>query len=166
MVAGSRDDRVLALEDRVVASAHRLLPLVLSLCVLVQASAVPASEPTAAAPALPKDWKFALPTGDATAGKEAVRTMQCWSCHRFPAGEFPEARSSGGLGPDLGPAYSKLPREFLAESIIDSHKYIAGTLDTYRGLDKISSKMGDYSGIMTVRQLIDIVEFLKQPEGK
>jgi len=120
----------------------------------------------AGAPRLPKGWKFTLPAGDAEAGKAAFQKMECYSCHTVPGADFPQARSAGGIGPNLVPAYSKLPREFLAESVIDSHKYIAGTLEKYQGLDKVSSKMGDYSGIMSVRELIDLVEFLKHlPAG-
>jgi hypothetical protein len=117
-------------------------------------------------PHLPKGWAFSLPAGDAEAGKAAFRRMECYSCHKVPGGDFPEARSSGGVGPDLVPAYSQLPREFLAESIIDSHKYISGTVEHYRGLDQVSSKMGDYSSVMTVRELLDITEFLKHRSGK
>jgi hypothetical protein len=146
------------------ARIYLLLTLVaLSLLVLLGPGV--AAEKTGA-PKLPKNWKFELPSGDAEAGRAAVREMQCYGCHRFPGSDFPEARTSGGVGPDLGPAYSHLPREFLAESIIGTHKHIAGTLEQYRGLDKVSSKMGDYSSIMSVRQLIDIVEFLKHSGGK
>ena len=121
-----------------------------------------AAEQPAAPPQLPQGWKFTLPSGDAEAGKIAFRKMQCYSCHKVPGADFPEARTSGGAGPDLVPAYSKLPREFLAESIIDSHQYIAGTLEHYQGLDLKSSKMGDFSTLMSVRELVDIVAFLKQ----
>jgi cytochrome c553 len=117
-------------------------------------------------PQLPKNWKFSLPAGNAEAGRAAFQKMECYSCHKVPGAGLPVERTSGGVGPDLVPAYSKLPREFLAESIIDSHKYISGTLEHYRGLDKVSSKMGDYSSIMTVRELLDIVEFLKQLKAK
>ena len=112
-------------------------------------------------PRLPRGWTFTLPAGDPEAGKAAFEKMECYSCHTVPTADFPKARSGGGVGPDLGPGYSKLPAAFLAESIIDSHRYISGTLEKYRGLDKVSSKMGDYSSIMTVRDLIDIVAFLK-----
>lgn len=113
-------------------------------------------------PHLPKGWTFTLPAGDAEAGKAAFRKMECYNCHTVPGGEFPEARTSGGVGPDLVPAYSKLPREFLAEAIINPHRYMSGTLEHYRGLEKVSSEMRDYSSVMSVRELLDIVEFLKQ----
>jgi hypothetical protein len=112
-------------------------------------------------PQLPKGWKFTLPEGDPEAGKAAFQKMECYSCHTVPGADLPKERSSGGIGPSLVAGYGKLPAPFLAESIINSHQYISGTIERYRGLDKVSSKMGDYSSIMTVRDLIDIVAFLK-----
>jgi len=110
---------------------------------------------------LPSGWKFAMPAGDPEAGKAAFEKMQCYSCHNVPSVDLPKARSSGGVGPNLVAGYSKLPAAFLAESIINRHEYISGTLERYTGLDKVSSRMGDYTSIMTVRELIDIVAFLK-----
>ncbi|MBP1685060.1 MAG: hypothetical protein H6Q33_1203 [Deltaproteobacteria bacterium] len=136
----------------------KLFRSLLLVCVLASTHVVRA-EPSV--PHLPKGWQFSLPAGDAAAGKAALRKMECFACHRIPTGDFPEARSVGGVGPDLVPAYSNLPREFLAESIVNPHKYIAGTLEHYRGLEKVSSEMRDYSSLMTVRELLDIVEYLK-----
>ena len=70
------------------------------------------------------------------------------------------------MGPELVPAYSKLPREFLAESILNPHKYMAGTLEHYRGVEKVSSEMRDYTGLMSVRELLDVVEFLKHLDAE
>jgi hypothetical protein len=119
------------------------------------------AEGKAHGPELPKGWKFTMPAGDPEAGKAAFEKMECYSCHKVPGADLPKERSSGGVGPDLVAGYSKLPAGFLAESIINSHKYISGTIEKYRGLDQVSSKMGDYTSIMTVRELIDIVAFLK-----
>jgi cytochrome c2 len=137
-----------------------LQSLVVVLCLAMWADVLRAQQ-KAQSPHVPKGWKFSLPAGDAAAGRELVRKMECYSCHRIATGDFPETRSSGGGGPDLVPAYSKLPREFLAEAIINPHKYMSGTLEHYRGLDKVSSEMRDYSSVMSVRELLDIVEFLK-----
>lgn len=141
-----------------------LLSGMVSWCLLTNPTVVRAAE-SAGPPKLPSGWKFTLPAGDPVAGREAFQKMECYSCHKVPGADLPVERGSGGIGPDLVPAYGKLPREFLAESIIDSHKYISGTLDHYKGLDKVSSKMGDYSTIMSVREMLDIIEFLKQREG-
>ena len=121
------------------------------------------AEDKPAAPRLPKNWQFALPAGDADAGKAAFVKLDCPACHNVPDPSVPRARTSGGLGPALGPAYAALPREYLAESIINRHKHIAGTLEKQTGLKTVSSKMADYNGIMSVRDLLDIVEFLKRP---
>ena len=121
------------------------------------------AEDKATAPQLPENWHFTLPAGDADVGKAAFVKMDCPACHNVPDPSVPRARTSGGLGPDLGPAYSALPREYLAESIIHRHKHIAGTLEKQTGLKTVSSKMADYNGIMSVRDLLDIVEFLKRP---
>ncbi|MFQ5668151.1 MAG: c-type cytochrome [Candidatus Binatia bacterium] len=140
-----------------------LSAVVVAACLaLLPATGCTAGEPEG--PRLPKNWAFSLPSGNVDAGKAAFLRMQCYSCHKVPGSDVPRARASGGIGPDLVPAYSRLPREFLAESVIDSHKYISGRLDKYTGQDKVSSKMGDYSSIMSVRELIDIVEFLKHLE--
>ncbi len=137
--------------------------LAVALCLAMGAGVLRAEQKTQPPrlPGLPEGWKFSLPAGNAEAGKQALRKMECYSCHRIPGGDFPEARSSGGVGPDLVPAYGNLPRAFLAQSIIERHAYISGTVEHYRGLEQVSSKMGDYSSIMTVRELLDIVEFLK-----
>jgi hypothetical protein len=119
------------------------------------------AEEKAMRPSIPADWQFRLPDGDAEAGKAAFLKMQCYSCHKVPGSDLPEARTSGGVGPDLVAEYGRLPREFLAESIITSHSYISGRLEKYVGLDKVSSRMGDYSSIMNVRELIDITEYLR-----
>ncbi len=131
-------------------------------CCLVLCVGVVRADQQRPKPHVPKGWAFSLPVGDAEAGKTAFRKMECYNCHTVPGGEFPAARTSGGVGPDLVPAYSKLPREFLAEAIINPHRYMSGTLEHYRGLEKVSSEMRDYSSIMSVRELLDIVEFLKQ----
>ena len=121
------------------------------------------AEDKAAAPRLPENWRFTLPAGDADAGKTAFVKMDCQACHNVPDPSVPRARTSGGIGPDLGPAYAALPREYLAESIIDQHKHIAGTLEKQTGRRPVWSKMSDYGDIMSVRDLLDIIEFLKRP---
>jgi cytochrome c2 len=137
------------------------LPWVLVVACLTLLAAQASAEDKAGPPQLPKGWKFTMPAGDPEAGKAAFEKMQCYSCHKVPTVDLPKTRSSGGVGPNLGAGYSKLPAAFLAESIINRHQYISGTLERYTGLDKVSSKMGDYSSIMTVRELIDIVAFLE-----
>ncbi len=143
----------------------RFLGVAIVVCVAMSAGALHAARKSQS-PNVPKGWKFSLPPGDVAAGKEAFQKLQCCDCHRTTTGEFPEPRSSGGVGPELGPSYSKLPREFLAESIINPHKYISGTLEHYRGVENVSSEMRDYNSLISVRQLLDLVEFLKHLDAE
>jgi len=115
----------------------------------------------AKAPQLPKGWAFEWPAGDPAAGRAAFHKLQCYGCHKVPGADLPEERTSGGVGPAFVPAYSKLPAAYLAEAIMSSHKQMSGTLDHFVGLQKTSSEMADYTTIMSVRELLDIVAFWK-----
>jgi mono/diheme cytochrome c family protein len=115
-------------------------------------------------PKLPRGWGFTLPAGNPAAGEKVFLRMECYSCHTVSGKRLGDpAQNPGGIGPDLTPALARLPREYVAESIVNFDRIIAhGRYRArYLGADG-SSRMGDYSEIMTVRELIDIVEFLKQ----
>jgi mono/diheme cytochrome c family protein len=114
-------------------------------------------------PRVPPGWRFTVPAGDATAGKQVFEKMQCYSCHTVRGQRFGEpSQNPGGIGPDLTPAHGRLPAEYLAESIVSSNRVVAhGQFRAaYRAADG-RSRMGDYSEIMTVRELIDLVAFLR-----
>ncbi|HXH10618.1 MAG TPA: c-type cytochrome [Alphaproteobacteria bacterium] len=114
-------------------------------------------------PKVPDGWRFELPPGDAEAGEQAFAKMQCYTCHNVPGKQFVDpSQRPGDIGPDLTAAYAKLPREYLAESIINPNRVHAhGTFKLrYRASDG-STRMGDYSESMTVRELLDLVEFLQ-----
>jgi hypothetical protein len=72
------------------------------------------------------------------------------------------SQNPGSIGPDLTALHARLPREYLAESIVNFNRYIAhGQYRTsYMAIDG-TSRMGDYNDLLTVRELIDLVEFLK-----
>jgi hypothetical protein len=114
-------------------------------------------------PRVPPGWRFTVPAGDATAGKQAFEKMQCYSCHTVRGQRFGDpSQKPGGIGPDLTAAHGRLPAEYLAESIVSSSRVLAhGQFRAaYRAADG-RSRMGDYSEIMTVRELIDLVAFLR-----
>ncbi len=128
----------------------------LALAVLSGAFAI-SEEPI---PRVPEGWHFSLPAGNSFAGEKVFVKMECFSCHKVAGRSFRRV-DTGGVGPELGPGHARLPSEYLAESVLNRHKMIAGNDDRYRGEDKRSSKMGDYSEIMTVRELVDVVAYLK-----
>lgn len=108
---------------------------------------------------------FLLPDGDVEQGKAAFVELECISCHSVngvdlpPPTVIPNPSASVVLG---GQVFEIRTDGYLVTSIINpSHKLA-------RGLDKEEittsageSRMPDYSDIMTVRQLIDLVAFLQ-----
>ena len=89
-------------------------------------------------------------------------TMQCYTCHavNIPGETLPS--DAGGIGPDLTPAYAKLPTEYLAESIIKAHSVVAAPGYVMKESKAI---MGNYNHFLTVQELIDLVAFLKHVLG-
>jgi mono/diheme cytochrome c family protein len=134
--------------------------LVLALVLAVLGGIAPA---TAAEPRLPPHWRFALPPGNAAAGEQVFAKMECYSCHTVAGKRFGDpTQNPGGIGPDLTAAHARLPREYLAESIVNFDRHIAhGQYKKgYLAADG-TSRMGDYSELLTVRDLLDLVAFLK-----
>ncbi len=141
---------------------HNLAVSLLLILVVVAIVSLPRSQ--SQAPRVPEDWRFTLPDGDAMEGEKVFAKMQCYSCHTVPGRHFVDpAEKPGEIGPDLTAAYARLPREYLAESIVNFERFLAhGNFQLkYTALDG-TSRMGDYSRIMIVRELIDVVEYIKQ----
>jgi mono/diheme cytochrome c family protein len=100
-----------------------------------------------------------LPPGDVAAGKMAVQAMQCFVCHQIAGGGFPPPHAQPPVPVTLGATQAHLSRARLAESIITpSHRVAPGMPGITSGG---TSRMGDYSEVMTVRQLVDIVAYLQ-----
>jgi hypothetical protein len=134
--------------------------LVLALVLTVVGALGPA---TGQVPRLPEGWRFTLPGGNAVAGEQVFAKMECYSCHTVAGKRFGDpAQRPGGIGPDLTGTHARLPREYLAESLVNFDRYIAH--GQYRGryvAGDGGSRMGDYADLLTVRELLDLVEFLK-----
>jgi len=141
---------------------HNLGVLLLAILIVVVIVSLPRSQ--SSEPRVPEDWRFTLPAGNPAAGEEVFARMQCYSCHAVPGRHFVNpSENPGNIGPEFTAAYAALPREYLAESIVSFERLLAhGNFQLgYTALDG-TSRMGDYSRIMTVRELIDVVEYLKQ----
>ena len=109
---------------------------------------------------VPKGWKFTLPPGDPKAGRAAYVKFECFKCHAVKGEEAPGVtKTAADLGPDLTGMGSHHPAEFFAQSIIDPNAVIL-TDKGYTGPDG-KSIMPDYSQSMTVRELLDVVAYLK-----
>jgi len=145
--------------------AGTLLALVLLTgTTLMSMGAVPS--PPMPARIVPPDWQFVLPEGDAKAGDLVFRKLQCWSCHRVAGRSFEEAGDEDGqVGPRLTSAHAGLPREYIAHRLISYDRFFAeGFYKATWSRSDGSSRMGNYNETMTVRDLIDLVAFIKSIE--
>jgi mono/diheme cytochrome c family protein len=105
-----------------------------------------------------------LPQGDVAAGREAFAALMCTTCHAVAGeSELPQPVAQVPV-PVLGPAQAKQSPSKLASSIVSpSHKVSDEVLmKTWGEL----SPMGDFSETMTVRQLVDLVAYLRSVEAE
>ncbi len=113
---------------------------------------------------VPKGWKFLVPPGDPTRGREAFVTLECYACHAISGEDFPKtSKRAQEPGPELTGMGGHHPAEYFAESITNPNRVIVQG-PGYTGADGLS-KMPDYGEVMTVRQLIDVVAYLKSLQG-
>jgi mono/diheme cytochrome c family protein len=114
---------------------------------------------------VPKGWKFLVPPGDPAKGREAFVTLECFACHEVKGEDFPKtSKRAQEPGPALTGMGSHHPAEYFAESIVNPNRVIVQG-PGYTGSDGLS-KMPEYGDVMTVRQLIDLVAYLKSLKGE
>ena len=112
---------------------------------------------------MPEGWRFTMMKGDPVAGEKAFDKMKCWSCHDVSGKRFGKSSDSPGeMGPALTRSHARLPREYLAESILNTDEFLAhGNYQmSYRAADG-TSRMAHYQEVMTLQELTDIVEFIR-----
>ncbi len=116
---------------------------------------------------------FHIPQGDPVKGRAIFTEVSCHTCHRVQGEEFPRPVASPPVPVVLGSPLNRQSRQYLAESIIaPSHRfahprplysdppfeYSRAEYENIRS-GKLS-RMGDYSELMTVRELFDLVSYL------
>ena len=103
-----------------------------------------------------------LPAGDSVRGREAFIALRCSACHRVQGATLPAPVASPPVPITLGAAPSSYTDARLVTAIIAPSHAIArpehGESVATEGL----SRMGDFTSVMTVRQLVDIVAFLRE----
>lgn len=105
---------------------------------------------------------FRLPDGDPTAGRAAFVELQCHACHFVDGVEMPKPSADPPVPAVLGGRVTFEPTDgFLVTSIINPSHRITAWPRAYAEAGGLS-RMGDFTEVMTVRQLIDIVAFLHQ----
>ncbi len=105
---------------------------------------------------------FRLPEGDLERGRTAILALKCHACHEFVGGGFPEPVVDPPVPVRLGgqTPFVKTDGQLVTSIINPSHNLTYGHLE---GLTQTGgeSRMADYTEIMTVEQLVDIVAFLQ-----
>ena len=107
---------------------------------------------------------FALPGGgDADRGQEAFVELKCYTCHEVDGleDELPRPTADPVVGVTLGGVSSREPAdgELLTSMLNPNHSiYPAGEEERVMSGDE--SRMADYTDVMTVRQMLDLIAFL------
>jgi len=119
-------------------------------------SPVPVTETAEPATSVPA---FVLPQGDAVAGRAVLAMMSCYSCHEIVGTDFPAPVADPPVPVKIDSTVASQSPERIAESIIaPSHRFPHGV----PGVDSEGlSRMGDYTRAMTVRELIDLVAYIR-----
>lgn len=113
---------------------------------------------------VPPGWTFLLPPGDPVEGKKVFIALECFTCHEIKGEHFPqEAKAPGKVGPELTGMGQHHPAEYFAEAIVNPNRVIIEG-PGYTGPDGLS-KMPNYNDTLTVKQLIDLVAYLKSLTG-
>jgi mono/diheme cytochrome c family protein len=109
---------------------------------------------------VPPGWMFLVPPGDAVEGRKVFVSMECFACHDVKGEGFPpSSRTPRGKGPDLTGMGRHHPPEYFAESILNPNRVIVDGAG-YVGPDGLST-MPTYADTMTLKQLVDVVAYLK-----
>jgi mono/diheme cytochrome c family protein len=117
-----------------------------------------------AAPSQYQTMTVVLPAGDPQAGRRAFVDLKCTVCHRVEGeARFP-APLSESQGPELNRTLALRPASDVAAAIIvPSHSMSVKTSEQVkkqlRGMKL--SPMPDYSRTMTVRQLADLLAYVR-----
>jgi mono/diheme cytochrome c family protein len=116
------------------------------------------SQPTTqdAEPYLPRPSYLA--NGDPAAGRRDYMALKCNTCHTV-AGEPIGTKPPRLPGPQLGKSLGLESPQQIADSIAAPGHRISQDVGPWRRSK--SSTMGDYTNIMTVRQLMDLVAYLR-----
>jgi mono/diheme cytochrome c family protein len=104
-----------------------------------------------------------LPEGEPQAGRQAFLDLKCVVCHRVTGESAFPAPVSVSQGPTLDGALQRRPFSELAAAIVlPSHAMSLKTSEQIKQRpDGALSPMPDFSRIMTVRQLADLLAYLR-----
>ena len=105
---------------------------------------------------------FRLPDGDVERGRQAFEDLRCNACHRVPGvAELDPPVADPPVPVRIGGSVDYRPTDgrFMMSIVDPSHKIAPGfPAELIKVGDE--SRMPDYSDVMTVQQLVDLVAFM------
>jgi mono/diheme cytochrome c family protein len=99
-----------------------------------------------------------ITTGDAAAGRHTFVSLQCNTCHTI-AGKNTSSINTPDAGPRLGSMQARQSADDIAMSIVNPSHGISRKAGPWR--ENSVSRMRDYGNEMTVRQLLDVVAYIR-----
>jgi len=107
----------------------------------------------------PKGWKFTLPKGDPAKGREVFAKLECYACHEVKGERFPAPTEQAKVGPELSQMAPLHEAEYFAEAVLNP-SVVIDKGKGYQAPDG-SSKMPEFNDSLTVKELIDLVAYLR-----
>lgn len=106
---------------------------------------------------------FTLPEGDASVGQALFSEFECNACHVLAGDDSIQQPENAQLSIPLGGKVTRIETygELVTSVINPSHK-LSRRLPEEAVSEEGGSRMKNYNDVMTVAQLIHIVEFLQQ----
>lgn len=111
----------------------------------------------------PPTVTIALPAGDVAAGRQAFLDLKCTACHLVASEpDFPQPVSANP-GPPVGPGTAGSDPSYLAAAIMTPSHAISPEIspEVRASIEGVLSPMGDFSGVMTVRQMVNLHAYLR-----
>ncbi len=108
---------------------------------------------------------LSLPEGDVGRGREAFISLKCNSCHAVAGDTQLTKPTAQKPGPVFGVRQSRYKPNFIADSIIFPSHAIQRDSNGLNSDDQLS-RMGDFSDSITVRQLSDVVVYLRSLDNE
>jgi mono/diheme cytochrome c family protein len=108
---------------------------------------------------VPRGWKFVVPPGDPSRGRQLFADLECYKCHAVKGAGFPAAGSDPrSVGPELTGMGGEHPAEYIAESILaPNHVIVTGP--GFTGPDGLSI-MPSFADSLSLAQWLDVVAYL------
>ena len=106
-----------------------------------------------------------LPKGDPEAGREAFHALSCDACHAVASEESSPPKISGPVPvPVLGRVQARLAPGDLATAILSPSHDVSP--EVRRNLEGTRSPMGDFTEALTLRQLVDLVAYVRSLDDR